>query len=1096
MPDGETVAGARLRRPARRGVRGGWRVRRAKARESGDHLTALGAGAPDGPCRIGRQTLVYDRRCLLAVRDKLDREAAHGVAQTIRSSLPARLSCLIRRSCHSNQSANTNATQLQRTLIYPVRLTEQQTLRKYAAAVDAKKPTNPTYKSVPEVNVKERDCDQAIQKSRVNMSLELLNVQSLLPKLPDIRADVCDRSPEMLCYTETNLKSTTPNRLAIIQGYQLFRQDRKTGRKKSGGGVAIYVKEHLSASKITIKPSTSNSHLEALWVKVKIDNKKVATVACVYRPPSSMRSQIDADFIDLEDQIQQIITAYPSHRIIIAGDMNADPQTNPTANIRLLELERYGLNCVVNEPTFYRNSTRSILDVVLLSNSLYNDRSPDICSVHESEYVSHHRRVCVEVQVPRAKQSAQYRTGRKWRSFDSNVFLNDVRNIQWHEIVKQNETCEQQWAAFSDTLNTLLNFHAPIRKFRVHNPKPPPVSHETKNLMKQRRRAKAMKDPAYSEINTITKRAIRKDCRSDIANRVNNSTSSSLFQQLEHVIAPKRGPTKAPENLSPDDLNEYFTSIGINTRNAVEAEFERSGKGKLLPRLPRVNAGSMRLTPITLTELKRILFSLPNKSSSLEDDLPITILKLSFDVIGRYLLRIINTSLVTETVPSAWKRAAVIPLFKRDDPSKASNFRPITKVPGICKVVEKIVHSQLTNYLQTQNLINEDQHGFMPQHSTCTALLTMTDEILKGMDQSQITLLVLIDLSRCFDVIDHQTLLNKLDLMQISTGWFKSYLQGHVQQVKIGENFSKPLPITIGTFQGTCLGPLLFNVVSNDLACHIPAEINGFKVSTVRYADDTQISVTGPKEKLSELQRSMEELLKTMCTWFQQHGMKVNAAKTEFIMFGDNRQLKRIEQPPVLTFMGEQIQCSKNVRNLGVFMDETLSWDHHIKTITDRCFGILIGLSHVKHILPIELLPRIVDCLVMSHVRYCVQVYGSASVTSIKKIQRIFNFAARVISGRRKYDHISQVLHELGWPKAEEFVQHSDLRMIGKIIRSGKPSSLASLIHFNREILQRNTRQANHIALPLPRNNHGKRTFLYRASKSYNDRLTSGTTST
>ena len=125
----------------------------------------------------------------------------------------------------------------------------------------------------------------------------------------------------------------------------------------------------------------------------------------------------------------------------------------------------------------------------------------------------------------------------------------------------------------------------------------------------------------------------------------------------------------------------------------------------------------------------------------------------------------------------------------------------------------------------------------------------MTDEVLRGMDRSHITLLTLLDLSRCFDVIDHDTLLEKLQLMGISTGWFKSYLEGHVQQVKVGDVYSKPLPIKTGTFQGTCLGPLLFNIASNDLACHIPDQINGFQVTVVRYADDTQIAVTGPREK-------------------------------------------------------------------------------------------------------------------------------------------------------------------------------------------------------------------------------------------------------
>ena len=147
--------------------------------------------------------------------------------------------------------------------------------------------------------------------------------------------------------------------------------------------------------------------------------------------------------------------------------------------------------------------------------------------------------------------------------------------------------------------------------------------------------------------------------------------------------------------------------------------------------------------------------------------------------------------------------------------------------------------------------------------------------------------MTLIDLSRCFDVIDHSNLLMKLQQLQISPGWFQSFLEGHTQRVRVGDSLSAPQSISIGTFQGSCLGPLLYNIASNDIACYIPNEINGFRVTLARYADDTQIAITGPRHRLTEMQRSLETVLDTMCTWFMQNGMLVNAAKTELILCGD-----------------------------------------------------------------------------------------------------------------------------------------------------------------------------------------------------------------
>ena len=503
-------------------------------------------------------------------------------------------------------------------------------------------------------------------------------------------------------------------------------------------------------------------------------------------------------------------------------------------------------------------------------------------------------------------------------------------------------------------------------------------------------------------------------------------------------------------------------------------------------RLPRVHTGALTITPVTLDQLKRVLFSLPNKTSQIEGDIPVKILKIGFPLIGRYLLRIINASFVSECVPRCWKQAIVIPLYKKDDPSVASNFRPITLVPVISKIVERLVHEQLTTYLRDYHIFSEDQHGFLAKHSTSTALLTVTDEILNSMDRSEVSLLTLIDLSRCFDVISHDMLLTKLELLRISTGWFRNYLSEHEQRVRIGNTLSESLPIQIGTFQGTCLGPLLYSIASNDLSCYIPREINGFRIMTVRYADDTQLAISGPRNRLAEMEQCLEQVLDSMCTWFMQNNMKINASKTEMIMCGDRRQLARIDRPVYVTFLGKRLECTDEVKNLGVVMDKHLTWDSHVKRLTDRCFGTLIGLANAKHVLPREVLPMLIDSLVMSHVRYCVQVYGSAGSTTIAKLQKVFNFSARILFNRRKYDHISDALAELDWLNARQFVEYSDLCMLHKVISSGCPEVLASRFRFNHEVVSRVTRQSNHLALDKPRTNHGKRTFTYRSSQLYN----------
>ena len=249
--------------------------------------------------------------------------------------------------------------------------------------------------------------------------------------------------------------------------------------------------------------------------------------------------------------------------------MNSDAGTNPIAHRRLIELEeRYGLRNVVQQPTFYRGDIQSVLDVVLLSGELCDTGVPPECLVEPCHFVSHHRRVVVRLSMPRVRPVPVYRTGRNWRAFDEQAFLADVRGTDWFSIVRRGDSCDKQWDAFSATINSLIDKHAPFRRFKVRNPAPPPVTEETAELMNQRRVAlRNAEDETYQRLNTLAKRAIRKDRRDDIAERVRSAPAARLFKQLETVITPKRGPSVSPVNLTASELNDYFCSVGKSTRD-------------------------------------------------------------------------------------------------------------------------------------------------------------------------------------------------------------------------------------------------------------------------------------------------------------------------------------------------------------------------------------------------------------------------------------------------------------------------------------------------------------------------------------------------
>ena len=419
--------------------------------------------------------------------------------------------------------------------------------------------------------------------------------------------------------------------------------------------------------------------------------------------------------------------------------------------------------------------------------------------------------------------------------------------------------------------------------------------------------------------------------------------------------------------------------------------------------------------------------------------------------------------------------------------SDPSSFRPISIVPCLAKIVERVVHKQLFAYFSVNHLFSDSQHGFRQGHSTETALINVTDHVFRAMDAGEIGLLVLLDVSKCFDVVSHDRLIEKLALYGVHTDWFVSYFRDHYQQVRLNTRDSGPLlsskqPNPIGVYQGTALGPLMFTIFANDLCLHSDSG-----VVITQYADDTQVLVTGRKADLDQLVHRMESALNDLFGWFCQNLMKVNADKTKLLVVGTRQMLRGL--PRVTLHVGDaSIVESDTVRNLGVTLDRYLSFEPHIEDIVHRCNGLLIGLYHAKHRLPSDVLPVVIDGLVLSVIRYCVPVYGSASKQLMHRIQKVLHFCARVLSGRRKYDHISDVLSQLGWLSSDSLCVYRSICLLRQALITGEPVAIAQSIVTTSQVHDRSTRARDEQMLRLPpiRTETGRRQFIYRATAAYN----------
>ena len=381
-------------------------------------------------------------------------------------------------------------------------------------------------------------------------------------------------------------------------------------------------------------------------------------------------------------------------------------------------------------------------------------------------------------------------------------------------------------------------------------------------------------------------------------------------------------------------------------------------------------------------------------------------------------------------------------------------------------------------------MFSPNQHGFRPNHSTDTALLSVTDEVFSAMDRSELMLLCLLDCSKCFDVIPHDPRLRKLELYGVDTRWFKSHLAGHYQKVQLQDASgryvtSDALLNPIGIYQGSALGPLLFSTYANDLALYTEG------AQIVQYADDIQVAVSGGTGDIGSLVQLMEHNLALLSRWFGKNGIKINAQKTQFIMFGSRQNIQRL--PPVnIKFMDADVAVSATVQNLGVTFDQHMTFTSHVDRMVQKCTGMLCRLSHSRHSLPQSTLMTLVQGLVISRIWYCLAVYGVCNRTQMKRVQKLLNFAARVLSGRRKFYHVSDVLYRLEWLTADHMYLYRGLTLLKRMISISEPESIASDLITRGDVHQRTTPNADHVVTPAIRNESGRRRFRYSMVAEYN----------
>ena len=399
------------------------------------------------------------------------------------------------------------------------------------------------------------------------------------------------------------------------------------------------------------------------------------------------------------------------------------------------------------------------------------------------------------------------------------------------------------------------------------------------------------------------------------------------------------------------------------------------------------------------------------------------------------------------TFANDWKDTIVLPIIKKAslDKNTLKNYRPISNLSFISKITEKAALTQIGPYIESNSMLPSYQNAYRKFHGTETANIKLINDILWNMENQKITSVTAIDLSAAFDTVDHDTLLNVLNksfgIKDKALDWVESYLRPRRMHVTIDHTSSDPQQLPFSVPQGSVAGPILYTMYASTMQSVVENQ------SISGYADDhclySSFKPSTKDEKKVILEQ--EDCLRKVKTWMSQNRLKMNDDKTEFILIGHQSQLKKCSINSI-TVDSSIIRASDHIKYLGVWIDKELNFKHHILKKSRLAAMNLRNISKIRQHLSESSCKTLIQALVISHLDYSNAILADLPMSTLQPAQRIQNYAAKVILGRRKFDSSTDALKDLHWLPIHLRARFKLLLLVHKSIHNRAPSYLKNLL--------------------------------------------------
>uniref|UniRef100_A0A3B3HCT2 Reverse transcriptase domain-containing protein n=1 Tax=Oryzias latipes TaxID=8090 RepID=A0A3B3HCT2_ORYLA len=740
---------------------------------------------------------------------------------------------------------------------------------------------------------------------------------------------ILDNNLDCLLLTETWLGTDAP--VVLTEASPLnFNFLFSTRGDKKGGGTASIARGSFATKTITLHSYSSFEHHAFSF------NSPSSLCVTVYRPPKppSCFIQEFSEFLS--------VTHSKYSRVLITGDFNLHVDKDSDAHAKeFLNL----LHCMdftqhVTQPTHGRGRTLDLVITYGLSCS--------VSSVVDMAVSDHY---CIFFNITSfTRQEAPVRTVRK-RYITPDVAANVINILHQTPAHILPASCDFMVEHFNNKLQSAIDVVAPLKTKMLKTKATAPWKNEPIRALKREcRRAErkwrktklTVHRKIFKEQQMRYSHAIKKARTLHFSNLIlqNKNDLRVLFKTIDSLT--KRDSQRSSIAAS-DAVCESFADHFRSKINAIRSSL-LTQKGVDFNESIALYLSEETLESFVLVDAVGLgqVFSQLKPTTCLLDPIPTSLLKTFYDFFESELLNIVNYSLQTGVFPAAFKTAVVRPLLKKShlDPYNYNNYRPVSNLPFLSKMIEKTVLIQFNEFLNRNNIFEKYQSGFRTNYSTETAHVKIVNDIRCNLDCQKLSVLGLLDLSAAFDTVDHSILLNRPRGLGISgtvLKWFYSYLTDQSFYVSMDTCSSRVFDINCGVPQGSILGPLLFNLYMLPLG----DVIRRHGVCFHSYADDTQLYIAVSPDD----EESVNTLLKCILdieSWMAENFLQLNQDKTEVLVIGseDKREI-------VLSKL-KNYKTSQCVRNLGVIFDSEMNFIPQIKNITNTGFYHLKNISRVR----------------------------------------------------------------------------------------------------------------------------------------------------